>query len=87
MVMITAEQKVEARHLWEVEGLSGGEIGIRLGLTKNTIAGMAHRGEWMARGPRSLPTTVFQRCDALHAKLDAVLAETVGVGKIPAWSI
>lgn len=44
------------------------------------MAGLWHRqGEPECRVE---PSTLFERCDALHARLDAVLAENVGVGRI-----
>jgi transcriptional regulator with XRE-family HTH domain len=53
-----------------------------LGVTKNTIAGLWHRnGEPQLKAPAK--TTMAERLDALHQKLDAVLAATVGVGRIP----
>ena len=53
----------------------------RLGVSRNTVAGIWSRhGE---PGTRRVPTTLGQRLDALHAKLDRVLAETRGIGRIP----
>ena len=53
----------------------------RLSVSKNTVAGIWSRhGE---PGTRRVPTTLGQRLDALHAKLDRVLAETRGIGRIP----
>ena len=50
-------------------------------VTKNTVAGIWSRhGE---PGTRRVPTTLYARLDALHAKLDRVLDETRGVGRIP----
>lgn len=81
--MMTAEQKAEARRLWDRGELSASEIAKAIGITKNTIIGMAHRGSWVRRGPyQRVPTTLFERCDALHARLDAVLRATKGVGRI-----
>jgi len=52
------------------------------GVTKNIVAGIwARHGNPGTKGPE--PTTLPQRLDALHKTLDRVLAETVGVGKIP----
>ena len=53
----------------------------RMGVSRNTVAGV-----WSRFGdpvPRHQPTTLGQRLDALHAKLDRVLAETRGGGRIP----
>jgi transposase-like protein len=53
-----------------------------LGVTKNTIAGLWHRnGDPQLQSPAK--TTMAERLNALHQKLDAVLAATVGVGHIP----
>ena len=61
-------------------GVTQQAVAEQLGVSKNTIAGLwARRGEPVHRPD---PTTLFERCDALHRKLDAVLAETVGVGRI-----
>ncbi len=61
------------------EGKTQVQVALRLGVTKNTIAGVWKRaGMGEARGPD--PSTLLQRCAALHAKMDAVLAETRGVG-------
>jgi hypothetical protein len=47
-------------------------------VTKNTVAGVWYRHG--SPGTRREPTTLHTRLDALHAKLDRVLAETLGVG-------
>jgi hypothetical protein len=52
----------------------------RLGVTKNTVAGIWARA---GRGVSSRVTTMSGRLDALHARMDAVRAETVGVGRMP----
>jgi len=53
-----------------------------LGVSKNIVAGAwARHGNPGTKGPE--PTTLPQRLDALHKRLDRVLAETAGVGKIP----
>lgn len=64
------------------EGMSQQKAADRLGVTKNTVAGIG------ARAGRCLPrngaaTTMLERLDALHARMDAVLAETVGIGRVP----
>ena len=61
-------------------GLSQKEVARRLGVSKNTIAGLWHR-HGSPKGPAK--TTMAERLDALHARLDAVLAATLGVGRIP----
>ena len=53
----------------------------RMGVSRNTVAGV-----WARHGdpvPRHQPTTLWERMDALHNKLDRVLRETTGVGRIP----
>jgi hypothetical protein len=63
-------------------GMTQQAVADRLGITKNTVAGI-----W-ARAGRGIPkdgawSTMGQRLDALHARMDAVRAETVGVGRMP----
>jgi len=85
---LTPEQKAEARQMWE-GGATADTIAKRFSVTKNAVSGMAHRGLWLPHGKVSSyrygheSTTLFDRCDALHAKLDAVLAENLGVGRVP----
>ena len=62
------------------DGMSQQRVADGFGVTKNTVAGLWHRqGE-----PEVLyePSTLFERCDALHARLDAVLAKTAVGGKL-----
>ena len=70
-----------------LEMLRSGEtqdaVANRLGVTKNTIAGVWHRRGEPVHQSGIEPTTLYDRCDAMHAKLDAVLAATMGVGRIP----
>jgi transposase len=57
------------------------EVAARYGVSKNTVAGVwARHGN---PGTRREPTTLGQRLDALHERLDRVLAETRGIGRIP----
>jgi transcriptional regulator with XRE-family HTH domain len=64
-------------------GMSQREVAERSGVTKNTISGLwARHGEPTRKQREATPGTLFTRCDALHTELDAVLAETVGVGRI-----
>ena len=42
------ELVAKARDLWD-EGLSSAQIGLRIGVTKNAIIGIAHRRGWPAR--------------------------------------
>ena len=65
--------------LWEhAPELSAARIAERFdNMTKNAVIGHANRRYWKPRrvaGPE--PTTLNQRLDAIHAALDAVLAET-----------
>jgi hypothetical protein len=65
-----------------LSGLSQTGVAAHFGVTKNTIAGVwARSGNGQANGP--VPTTLIERCDALHVRMDAVLAETLGVGRVP----
>lgn len=72
------------RELWEFSPMSASQIGAEMGVTKNTVIGHVYRKGWRKFGQRhpkanarALPTTtVFTRCDALEAALNAVLAET-----------
>ncbi len=62
-------------------GLTQADAAFALGLTKNVVAGVwkrAGRGAPM----RDAKATMPERLDALHAAMDAVLAETVGIGRI-----
>jgi hypothetical protein len=62
------------------QGLTQTEVGLRLGLTKNAVAGIwARHGDPLPRES----TTIYERCDALNQRLDAVLAETRGIGRVP----
>lgn len=65
------------RQLWEETSLSAAQIAEALNVTKSTVIGHAHRRAWKPRKPwASEPTTIHQRLDAHHAKLDKVLADT-----------
>ena len=67
------------QELWEhAPELSAVKIAARFdNMTKNAIIGQANRRQWKPRRERTTaPTTLYQRCDALEAALDAVLAET-----------
>jgi transcriptional regulator with XRE-family HTH domain len=62
-------------------GMTQKQVARRYGVSKNVIAGL-----WQRQGdPHAIPvpTTLYQRCAALRARLDAVLAETVGIGIVP----
>jgi hypothetical protein len=60
-------------------GLSQREVAVEFGVTKNVMVGIWSRyGNPVAREER----TLFERVDRLHAAMDEVLAESVGVGRI-----
>jgi len=61
------------------EGHSQREVGRMLGVTKNTVAGIWARA---GRGT-SAQTTMLDRLAALHDRMDAMLAECVGIGRVP----
>ncbi len=64
-------------------GLSQKAVAAHYGVTKNTIAGIWSRHGSPEYKPRGAdPTTLWTRCDAMHAQLDAVLAANAGVGRI-----
>lgn len=63
------------------DGMSQQAVADDMGVTKNTVAGLwARQGDGVARVE---PTTLFERCATLHDRLDAVLAETRGIGHVP----
>ena len=62
-------------------GLTQGQVGQKLGISKNVVSGIWARA---GRGtPRGNPHTMLDRLDAMHAVLDRVIAENVGIGRIP----
>ena len=66
------------------EGHNQREVGRMLGVTKNTVAGIwARSGAGKPRGERDAKTTMSERLAALHERMDAVLAECVGIGRVP----
>ena len=66
------------RELWEFSPMSAKEIGARFRTTKNSVIGQAHRGGWEPRrqSPGPEPTTIFERLDAINARMEQVLADT-----------
>jgi hypothetical protein len=68
----------QMRRLWEdMPELSASKIGAMFGVTKNVVIGHRWRRGWNVRRPTTKePQTVFERMDALDARLDRVLAET-----------
>ncbi len=62
-------------------GMSQAQVARYHGVSKNVIAGLwARQGDGAARKE---PTTLYTRCAALHEALDAVLAQTLCVPRIP----
>ncbi len=62
-------------------GMSQAQVARYHGVSKNVISGL-----WARQGdPVELrePTTLYTRCAALHEALDAVLAKTLCVPRIP----
>ncbi|HXE51239.1 MAG TPA: hypothetical protein VN663_22870 [Ramlibacter sp.] len=77
---LTVEQQEKALELLK-DGMKQQAVAARFGVSKNVVAGIWSRfGEPESYRP---PSTVFERMDALHAAMDAVLAETMGVGRVP----
>jgi hypothetical protein len=77
---LTVEQQEAALGLL-ASGRSQGWVARRFGVTKNTIAGV-----WRRHGDPVMkrePTTLYERCERLNARFDAVLRATAGVGRVP----
>lgn len=71
----TVEQQAEVIDTLK-SGLSQKQVAEHFGVSKNVVAGIwARFGD---PGARREPTTLGQRLDALHTKMDRVLAETLG---------
>jgi transcriptional regulator len=62
-------------------GATQSEVARSFVVSKNTIAGIWRRHGDPVR--KREPLTLFDRCEALHARCDAVLRETAGVGRVP----
>lgn len=62
---LSEEQLQEARRLWTEEPTTATEIGLRFGVSKNTIIGLAHRRGWLRHGrtppPKPTPASPSQR--------------------------
>lgn len=71
---LSPRQEAEARRLWEETPATAQIIGEQLGVTRNTISGLAHRRCWISRRPLPYERTMAGRLDALHAKLDEVIS-------------
>lgn len=76
---------------WEAEaerllaaGLSMSQVGARFGVSKSVIKGVAARRGWETSPPtHEAPIrTTADRLDALHAKMDAVVAATRGIPRV-----
>jgi transposase-like protein len=79
---LSIEQQGRVMEMLE-SGVSQKAVAAVFGVTKNTVAGIWHRhGSPSADPKRPPPTTLFQRCDALEARMRAVLKATEGVGRI-----
>lgn len=73
-----ADDRIERLVRLRERGTSTAACAVELGTTKNAIVGMLDRLDMLQHaGPRTVPTTIFQRLDALNAELDRVLRETV----------
>lgn len=92
---LSPRQEAEARRLWEETPATAKAIGKMLGVTSNTISGLADRHGWVSSNPpagppkrwgpfsrRPLPyeRTMAGRLDAMHAKLDAVISDAGAQG-------
>jgi hypothetical protein len=70
----------EAQRLWN-EGLSGGKIAERLGVTKNMVVGHVKRAGLRSHaainrnGCEYKGSTLFTRLDAVHARFDRTMEE------------
>jgi transcriptional regulator len=79
---LSVEQQGRVLEMLE-SGISQKAVADAFGVTKNTVAGIWHRHGSPGIDPkRPQPTTLFQRCDALEARMRAVLDATEGVGRI-----
>jgi hypothetical protein len=74
---IIKAHEAEIRHAWEKTPESASKIAARFGVTKSVVIGYAQREGWISFRPGTWsdkPRTIFDRLDALHARMDAVLA-------------
>ena len=77
--VLSAEKKAEAIMLVE-GGMTNSAVAARYGVSKNVIIGIRRRaGKSVPVEPES---TLLTRCKAYNDKMDAVLRETKGVGRI-----
>lgn len=77
--------EAEARVLWQA-GHRSADIGARFGVSKSVVSGLARRRDWgvhpsVADQLADEPPvrTLFDRCAALHASMDALLAECLAI--------
>lgn len=70
-----AEGRFERAVALRDAGWSYARIGRELGTTKNTVLGLFSR-RFGPDSPVRSTSTIFERLDALHAKMDRILAET-----------
>jgi hypothetical protein len=77
---VLSERSQSIIALRKTTDLSMRQIARQLGLSKNVVQGVLQREASELVTPRDgEPRTLHDRCDALHAKMDAVLAVTKGV--------
>lgn len=65
--------------LWRAAPLTAREIAALLGVTKNVVIGHAHRRDWgLRRAARAkmAKTTLNERLDALHRRMDELCGQT-----------
>jgi hypothetical protein len=80
---LTADQQDEALDLLH-DGATQVQVAARFSVTKNVISGIWSRaGNNVPRPFEPDATTIFDRLDALHDRMDSVLAVTLGIGRIP----
>ena len=82
-VKVLSERQKQIIELRKTTTLSFREIGHRLRVSKNVVQGVITREAAELVTPKGgEPRTLFQRCDELHARMDAVLAECKGIPRI-----
>ena len=77
---LTVERQDEVLGLLAA-GRSQGWVARRYEVSKNVIAGIWRRHGEPVRQREA--TTLYERCDRLHAACDGVLRATAGVGRVP----
>lgn len=79
MTALSPDALSRMRALWEGSPeLTAAAIGERFGVSKSAVIGQADRRRWRPRGapPGPVTSTLFQRLDAINARMDAVIEET-----------